>query len=79
MVIVTNAILVKSSRTCWLNPPQQLFLNQHVERIVNGLPRDGAEFGPNFFGDVIGRAMRRRRHRAENRQALCSHLHSVFS
>jgi hypothetical protein len=28
---------------------------------------------------VIGRAMRRRRHRAENRQALCSHLHSVFS
>jgi hypothetical protein len=79
VMIITDAIFIQSSRTGWLYPPQQAFLDEQIERVVNGLTRNRSEFRANFLGHIIRRAVWSLRHCAQNRQPLCSHLHSVIS
>jgi hypothetical protein len=79
VVIVTDAIFIESGRTRRLYPPQQSFLDQQIERVVNGLTRNRSEFRANSLGHIIGRAVRGIRHGAKNRQTLGSHLHPMIS
>jgi hypothetical protein len=79
VMIITDAIFIQCSRTGWLYPPQQAFLDQQIERVVNGLTRNRSEFRANILGHIIRRAVRGIRHGAQNRQPLGSHLHPVIS
>ena len=79
MVIVANTVLIQRRGTGRLNATQQPLLHQQMERIVYGLTRDRTELPANLLSHRIGRAMRKRRDHAEDRQSLRSYLHPMSS
>lgn len=77
VVVVIDAIFVASGRTCGLDPANEASIGQGSEGVVDGLPRDRPDLGSHERFDVVGGAMRRARHRSEDRQPLCRHLDST--
>jgi hypothetical protein len=62
-----------------LNAPNETFLSQHAEGIVNRLPRDGTDLGADKRGNIIRRAMGAVRYCPQHGEALSRHLNAVFT
>lgn len=70
VVIIADPILVKRRRTSRLNAPYQPLLNQHCERVVDRLLRDGPDPCTHFLGNRVHRPVRLIRNRPQYREAL---------
>lgn len=78
-MVVAHAIFVASQRPGGLNAPDKPLFHERPQCVVDSLPRNGADFGANFFGDFISRAMRPPRNGTHDRQSLCGDLKAVVS
>jgi hypothetical protein len=79
VVVVAHAGLEAGGRSRGLDAPDEAFGDQHAERVVDRLPRDGADLRPDDLGRAVGRDVRLRRHRPQDGQALGRHLYAAFS
>jgi hypothetical protein len=79
MVVIADARFEPGRRSGWLNAADEPFGNQHAKRVVDGLPRDGADLGPRRLRYVIGRQVRAEGHRAQHREALRRDLNPTLT
>ncbi len=79
MVIVTNPIFEARRRTCRLNPPNDPLVGEHVECIIDRLPRDHPYLGLDLSSHVICGGVRLSRHGTEDRNPLCGDLETVLT
>ena len=79
MVVVADSIFVAGRRAGGLNAADQALGDQHAERVVHGLKRDGADLGSYDLGDGIRRDVGLTGHGAEDGQSLGRHLNSTLS
>ncbi len=70
MVVVTDAVFVKSRGPCGLNAPDETLFGEDGEGVLDCLPRNGADLGANVLGDGIGRGMGPARDRPQDRESL---------
>ncbi len=79
VVIDTDPILVEGRRPGGLNTPEEALLDQRPEGVVYRLSRDGTDLGANGLGDLVCRAVRPTRYRAQHGQTLGRDLETVFA
>jgi hypothetical protein len=79
VVIVIDAVLVASRRPRGLDASDQSVLGECPERVINGLARNGADLGADDFLDVIRRAVRAARDRAQHGESLSRYLKPVLT
>jgi hypothetical protein len=79
MVIVADTIFETRRRAGRLNATDQTFGDQDVQRVVDRLKRDRANFAPHCLSDCVGRDMGRTRDRTQHRQSLRRYLNAVLS
>ena len=79
MVIVINPILVERRRPGRLDAPDETFLNQHSQGVVDRLPGDGPYLSANIIGNVVSRAVRPLRDRPQDGQSLGGHLDPMLA
>lgn len=78
-MVVADAVLVASRRTGGLNAPQQAFVDQDAECVVDRLARDGADIVSGGLGDIVSGAVGAFRHGLEYGQPLRRHLHTMLA
>ena len=79
MVVVADTVFVACRRAGRLNAADQALGDQHAERVVHGLQRDGADLGSYDLGDGICGDVRLTGHGAEDGQSLRRDLNSTLS
>lgn len=79
VVVVADAILVAGGGAGGLDATEKALLDERPERVVDGLARDRAERVAHALRDLIRRAMRLERDRAQHRETLGGHLHAVLA
>ena len=79
MVVVADAILETGRRTCRLNAPDDPLCDEHGERVIDRLLRDGTNLGPDRFGHTVSRDVGLRRHGAQDREPLRSYLDAMLT
>jgi hypothetical protein len=77
MVVVANAILVASRRTCRLDASENLLRDQHVEGVVDRLQRDRADLRSDRVCYCVGRDVRMHGNNAQDGQPLRGDLDSA--
>ncbi len=77
MVVVADAILETCRRASGLNAANEVLVDEHAQRVIHGLARDGANHGADVVGEVIGRRVRTHGEGAHDGQPLRSYLHSM--
>jgi hypothetical protein len=79
MVVIADAIFETSWRTGGLNAPKQAPGNQHAQRVVHGLERNGADLRPDNVGHAVGRNVRLCGDRPKDRQSLGRDLYAAIT
>jgi hypothetical protein len=79
VVVVADPILEARWRASGLNAPDETFVDEEGERVVHRLERDGADLGPGHLGRTLGRDVRVRRDRSQDRQSLGRHLDAALA
>ena len=77
MVVVADAVLVAGGRSGGLDAADNALFGEEGEGVVDGLARDGADFGADEFGDVVGGGVGAARDGAEDGETLSGDLESV--
>jgi hypothetical protein len=57
VVVVSDAVLVQRRGADRLNAPNETFVDEQAERVIDRLARDRSDVGFGGFGDVFGRAV----------------------
>jgi hypothetical protein len=57
MMVIAHPIFVPGDRTRRLDPTNQILLNEGTECVVDRLPRDRSDPGPNIFDEILGRCV----------------------
>ncbi len=70
VVIVSDAIFVQSRRADRLDSPDQPFVDQEAESVVDGLARNGADVGLRSLGDVVSGAVWMKSDGPQDRETL---------
>ena len=70
MVVVGHAILEEGGRAGGLDAPDEPLLDEDGQRVVDGLQRNGADFGPDDGCERIRGDVRMARHRAQDGDPL---------
>jgi len=79
VVVVADAILVAGRGTGGLDATDQAFGDEHAQRVIDRLQRDGADFRSNHVRDAVGGDVRRGRHGAQDGEPLRGDLDAVFT
>ena len=79
VMVVVGTVLVARNGTGGLDPSQQTFVDEHRQRVVDRLARDGADACPDAMDDVVGRGVRSIGYDPHDRQTLGRDLHAVLS
>ncbi len=53
-MVVADAVFVERGGVGGLDATEDAFIREHVQHVVDGLTGDGAEFGPDRLGELIG-------------------------
>ena len=79
MMIVSHSVLEPGRGSGWLDPADEVLVDQDAERVVYGLAGDRPDHRPDFVGQLVGRGVGARRHRPHDGQPLGGHLHAVLA
>ncbi len=79
VMVVVNPTLVASRGARRLDPPDEAFVGQGAQCVVDRLTRDGPDLGPHEVFDLVRRCMRPACHHAQNGQTLRCHLNTVLT
>ncbi len=79
VMVVSDPILEACGRPRRLNAPDDAFGDQEGERVVHRLERDGADFGPDSFGNAFRCNVRLIRHDSQDRQSLGRDLNTALT
>ena len=79
VVVVADPIFEPGRRAGRLDTADESIADQHPERVVDRLQRDGADLGAHQFGHAVGGDVRLRGHGAQDGQALRRHLNPAVA
>jgi hypothetical protein len=79
VMVVTHTIFEARRRSRGLNAPDQPRGDEHAERVVYRLKRNGADLGAHGVGNSVGGDVRLARYRPQNRQPLSCYLNAALS
>lgn len=79
VVIVAYAVFVARRRSARLDPPDDPFVDEDAERVVDGLARDRPEGRSHIVGELISGGVPANRYRSENGEALRRDLQSMLT
>jgi len=79
MVVVADAILEAGWRADRLDTPEQPFLGQQAEGVVDRLEGDGADLGPHHFRHAVGGDVGLTSDGTQDGQSLGRHLDAVLT
>ena len=77
VVVVPDAALVAGGGAGGLDAPDDPLVDEDTERVVHGLPGDGAEFAANGLGHTVGGDVRGVADGTEDREPLCGDLQAA--
>jgi hypothetical protein len=79
VMVVSDPALVPGRRADGLDTPDEASIDEHAERIVDGLARDGPDLGPRHLGHAVRRDVGSPGHRTKHGQALCRNREAVLA
>ena len=79
VVVVADTVLVASCRTSWLDPPDEVLVDEDAERVVDRLARDCPELRSDLVAEFVGGGVWAVGDDSQDCQPLSGHLHSVLA
>ena len=79
VVVVADPTLVATCRARRLDAANQVLVDQNAERVIDRLPRDGAELGAHDVAQLVGCGMWVLRNDAHDRESLSGDLDAVLA
>ena len=79
VVVIADPALVATRRARRLDPADQVLVDEDAERVIDRLPRDGAELGAHDVAQLVGCGMWVLRNGAHDRESLSGDLDAVLA
>jgi hypothetical protein len=79
VVVVTDSIFISRGGPSWLDPTNEVLVDQDAERVVHSLARNRTENDPDIVGQLVGGGVSMGRKCPHDRKALSGNLHAVVT